>query len=168
MIKLDKLVTEGTVNNHKWLEEFELRNRAFIQHVSKGSQSVTQDILILAWAWRLGGWTGSEESWIEHLSDRVTSENDVHRVRELKQRQVDKTVFMDRLIDHAARQNNGSVEYLISYAPEEHQQVLTWKYVAGYSDREISEMLGKDRSTISGHVRKSYKHLRDRFVAPIG
>lgn len=161
MIKLDSLSPYPDAD--PWFDSFVSEYGQEVRQLA-GTPAVEQDVLILAWMWRMGGWSGDVESWIGHLIDRVTSEYDVQRVRDQKRRALDRTVLLDRLVEHVQRQGSGSVEYLITHAPEEYRQVLTWKYVAGYTDGEIGTLLGVDQSTTTRWFRKCYRIVKETYT----
>lgn len=161
MIKLDNL--DPYPGASEWFADFVTEYGNEVRELA-GSASVEQDVLILAWVWRMGGWSGDVESWIGHLIDRVTSEYDVQRVRDQKRRALDRTVLLDRLVEHAERQGSGSVEYLITHAPIEYRQILTWKYVAGYTDADIGDLLSVNQSTVTRWFRKCYRTVKESYT----
>lgn len=166
MIKLDTLELAPVDDRNERFKAFHSNYAGRVRELSEYA-AVEQDVLILSWAWTIGGFAGDEDQWIEYLMGVVSSEYDVHRVRDYKRKKLDREVLLDQLVEHVRREGSGSVEYLITHAPGEYQQILTWKYVAGYTDAEIGDLLGVNQSTITRKLQRCYSKVKSQYTKPI-
>ena len=145
-----------------WLQRFADEHLDAIRRENKSSASRVQDVLILAWLERMGGFVGSVEEYIASLSKRVWQRERREYRTNVKRRQVESEVLWGRLLREAEIMEQ-SVEEVIECAPEEYRQILEWKLVAGYTNAEIADLLGKGVSTVELYVSRAYRGIRELY-----
>lgn len=153
---------EPHVGAGEWFERFYADNADLIRRENKSSASRIQDVMILAWLDRMGGFVGSEEEYVKLLSQRVWQRERREYRTNVQRRRAEADVLMDRLI-RESEQSHRSIDWIIETAPEEYRQILEWKYVGGYTNAEIARLIGKGESTIELYVTRAYRGIREQY-----
>lgn len=157
VINLDKVMPYPRAD--EWFQDFYRDNIEHIRRENKSSAARVQDVLVLAWLDRMGGFVGTPAEYVELLSYRVWQRERREYRTDLKRRRVEADVLWARLMREAEVAGQ-SIELVIDSAPEQYRQVLEWKFVAGYTDSEIGKLVGKDRSTVTKWMNRAYREMK--------
>lgn len=158
----DKFVHVVYPDSTGWVEWFAGEHLDRIRRENKSSTSRVQDVLILLWLERMGGFVGSEEDYIAALSHRVWQRERREYRTNVKRRQVESDVLWSRLLREAEVMEQ-SVEDVIECAPEEYRQILEWKFIAGYTNAEIASLLNTTDRTVRRWTRVAYQTIRNSY-----
>ena len=136
------------------------------------AEEVTQDVILSVWrnSGTFDPLKARFSTWITH----ITHNRAVDELRK-RRRRSQETPLENEMLEQLESQDAPSLEtgaefYRIQGAlrdlPHQYQRVIYLSYFQGYTQKEISEMLGQPLGTVKTHMRSALKRLRESIGVP--